>query len=207
MKLKTTQIVGIGAILAGIGAIGWYSLKGKPPECTEGDTKCVGFDLHRCVNGEWKLTEENSPTCGYTEPCTEGETKCQGTAPPGAKYESIGYLCRNGEWVAVGTCDTDKNILGMLWWDDGVSPHFQVGSNHVAHLRIFNKTSTDLLVKVAVTLAVIAENVPLPAGGEIRLDHQFLILDQPGAHHCGITLQEETTREQWVMRGEDLVIY
>ena len=205
--MNASKIIGLLAIAGGATAIGWYFVKGKPPECTEGDTKCVGYDLYTCVNGEWKLTEENSPTCGYTEPCTEGETKCQGAAPPGAQYESICHLCRNGEWASVGTCDTDKNILGKLWWDDGVSPNFQAGSNHIAHLRIVNNTSKDLMVRVAVILTVIATNTPLPAGGEICLDHQFTVQNMPGSHACAIILQEENTGEQWVMYGEDLVIY
>lgn len=35
----------------------------EPPECTEGDTKCVGDDLYKCINEEWVLFEENHPDC------------------------------------------------------------------------------------------------------------------------------------------------
>jgi len=36
------------------------------PECTEGNTKCEGYNLYECINSRWQLTEENSTACGYT---------------------------------------------------------------------------------------------------------------------------------------------
>ena len=64
----------------------------KPPECKEGEQKCVGYDLYVCENGKWVLKERNSPQCGYTPPpeCKEGEQKCVG-------YDL--YVCQNGKWV------------------------------------------------------------------------------------------------------------
>lgn len=35
------------------------------PECSEGDTTCVGYDQYRCINGQWQLVERNSTQCGY----------------------------------------------------------------------------------------------------------------------------------------------
>ena len=36
-----------------------------PPECEEGDRKCAGYDLYKCIGGKWALIEANSPECGY----------------------------------------------------------------------------------------------------------------------------------------------
>jgi len=38
------------------------------PPCTEGDTKCIGYNLYECRAGRWELKERNSPECGYTPP-------------------------------------------------------------------------------------------------------------------------------------------
>lgn len=39
---------------------------GVPPECTPGETKCVGYDLYTCnALREWELTEKNVEKCGY----------------------------------------------------------------------------------------------------------------------------------------------
>ena len=63
------------------------------PECTEGETKCVGYDLYSCVNSTWVLQEQNSPQCDYIPPvCTDGETKCVGYSL---------YECVSGEWVLI----------------------------------------------------------------------------------------------------------
>lgn len=32
-------------------------------ECEDGKTKCDGFNLVKCIDGEWQLIEENSPEC------------------------------------------------------------------------------------------------------------------------------------------------
>ena len=39
-----------------------------PPECEEGDTKCIGYDLYKCIEGKWVLVERNSVSCGYKPP-------------------------------------------------------------------------------------------------------------------------------------------
>ena len=36
--------------------------------CTEGETKCVGYDLYKCIGGKWQLVERNSEQCGYQPP-------------------------------------------------------------------------------------------------------------------------------------------
>jgi len=37
------------------------------PVCTEGDTKCIGYDRYICSESIWELLEENSSACGYPE--------------------------------------------------------------------------------------------------------------------------------------------
>jgi len=73
----------------------WYndSCHGSP-ECSDGDLKCVGYDLYECQNGQWVFIEENSPTCGYVPPeCSpDGITKCVG-------YDL--YKCQNGQWILI----------------------------------------------------------------------------------------------------------
>jgi len=59
-------------MLGGAAAVGYYFLKVKgqptPPGCTEGETRCDGYSLYECQNGEWVLIEEKSEQCGYTPP-------------------------------------------------------------------------------------------------------------------------------------------
>jgi len=43
----------------------WTVTVSAPPECTEGATKCEGYDLYKCINGKWTLIEKNSEQCGY----------------------------------------------------------------------------------------------------------------------------------------------
>jgi len=64
-----------------------------PPECEEGETKCVGYDLYQCINGKWQFIKSNAEECGYVPPeCEEGEQKCIG-------YDL--YQCINGKWVKI----------------------------------------------------------------------------------------------------------
>jgi len=38
--------------------------------CTEGETKCIGYNLYECIAGKWQLKEVNSSKCGYKPiPC------------------------------------------------------------------------------------------------------------------------------------------
>ena len=65
---------------------------GIPPAvCTEGDTRCLGYDLYVCKNSQWVVKEYNSAECGYTpEPiCTDGQERCKGTDL---------QVCIGGEW-------------------------------------------------------------------------------------------------------------
>lgn len=55
-------LVGGGLLAAAL----YYAMKTRAG-CVEGDRKCVGYDLYECINGEWVLIEEDSPTCGYPE--------------------------------------------------------------------------------------------------------------------------------------------
>lgn len=51
-----------------------------PPVCTNGETKCIGLDLYKCINNQWQVIDRNAPECeGAVPPCIEGETKCIGT--------------------------------------------------------------------------------------------------------------------------------
>ena len=59
------------------------------PLCTEGETKCIGYDLYECKTGKWELKGVGSEVCGAPSECTEGETKCIG-------YNL--YECKTGKW-------------------------------------------------------------------------------------------------------------
>jgi hypothetical protein len=59
-----------------------------PGKCTEGKTKCINFDLYKCINGRLQLIEEKSLDCGYVP--SEGETRCVGKD----LYKSV-----EGGWV------------------------------------------------------------------------------------------------------------
>ena len=47
---------------------GWVFLEGPPPTCAEGETRCAGPDLYKCVGGGWELFEQNSATCTVIPP-------------------------------------------------------------------------------------------------------------------------------------------
>ena len=42
-----------------------------PPECIEDETKCVDYNLYKCVKGKWTLVETNSTRCGYQPPTSQ----------------------------------------------------------------------------------------------------------------------------------------
>lgn len=77
----------------GLGIIDYKDLsipiKGIPPVCTQGETKCVGNIKYTCINGNFVAT-------GYCVTCTEGKKKCE---------NGIEYTCINNEWVQTGTCE------------------------------------------------------------------------------------------------------
>jgi len=42
---------------------------GAPPQCVDGQTRCVGYDLEKCLAGNWFLWETNNvEICGYVPP-------------------------------------------------------------------------------------------------------------------------------------------
>ncbi len=43
-----------------------------PPECEDGETRCNGTTLEKCLAGLWYPWEENSTECGYTPNGDEG---------------------------------------------------------------------------------------------------------------------------------------
>lgn len=45
---------------------------GIPPECVDGQTRCNGTTLEKCLAGNWFVWEENSTACGYVENGDEG---------------------------------------------------------------------------------------------------------------------------------------
>lgn len=59
---KGRIIAGVGIIIGTIITAAHYLRRG--PVCTPGDTECRGNDLYICdAQGQWKLEEENSPSC------------------------------------------------------------------------------------------------------------------------------------------------
>jgi len=69
------------------------------PICTEGETKCEGYDLYQCINNQWVLIELNSAACGYVPPeCTEGDHEVLEYCPDGIT-EKRWKDCIGGKWV------------------------------------------------------------------------------------------------------------
>jgi len=72
----------------------WYagSCHSDAPACSPEDIlQCQGFDLYKCVNGNWVLQQTNATQCGYIPPvCTDSQTKCEGTTK---------YTCVGGQWA------------------------------------------------------------------------------------------------------------
>jgi hypothetical protein len=74
-----------------------------------GQSTCIGMNVYQCQNGQWYLTAENSPECGYKPPapasvCTDGQTKSVGSCP---------YACSGNAWFPAGPCTVpagDENI-------------------------------------------------------------------------------------------------
>jgi len=81
---------------------------GPVPECTPGETKCVGYDLYTCNAAKaWELTEKNAGQCGYIV-CTI-DADCP-----------EGYVCKDGkcvkkafpwEWLAIGGAVVAGSIM------------------------------------------------------------------------------------------------
>ncbi|WFN37312.1 hypothetical protein L1994_02695 [Methanomicrobium antiquum] len=42
----------------------------NPTSCIENDLQCKGYDLYKCINGQWTVYESNSPQCGWSDPLT-----------------------------------------------------------------------------------------------------------------------------------------
>ena len=79
------------------------------PECVEGETKCVGMDQYKCVNGRWVLYHQNSPVCGeilcegivcpdicvgtnlYSQVCNPYTGKCEQSTIVKENAEECGY--------------------------------------------------------------------------------------------------------------------
>jgi hypothetical protein len=63
--------VAIVALAAGAGYGIYRLIRGGaagPPPCTPGTKTCDGYNLYTCnAEGNWELTETNSPQCGYVE--------------------------------------------------------------------------------------------------------------------------------------------
>jgi len=69
------------------------------PECTEGETKCVGNDLYKCINGKWSLFEANSPQCAAppigTGVCVEATDSLTGNPVTAWIYVDGDYTARS----------------------------------------------------------------------------------------------------------------
>jgi len=85
--MKTTTIVGIGAVLTGIAGIVWYFLSGEPepPECVT-DADCpTGYV---CVNGVCVL---EGPECVTNADCPTGYICVNGVCVPESGKGTIGF--------------------------------------------------------------------------------------------------------------------
>jgi len=58
------------------------------PTYSDGDTKCIGYDLYTYINDGWVLTERDCEICGYI--------------PPTPQYDDIVFM----DWI-----DTTNNVL------------------------------------------------------------------------------------------------
>lgn len=86
---SSNNFTGITAAFSGEVRVGHVT---ADPTCSpDGIFQCQGFDLYKCVGGNWVLQQTNSTQCGYIPPvCTNGTTKCEGTTK---------YTCVNGQWA------------------------------------------------------------------------------------------------------------
>lgn len=120
--MNNKKAIGYGLAIAGVGIIIYaaYSVLGKKQECSpDGITKCDGYDLYTCINGQWILTDKDAPECGWEPPqckdytsiqeclshdCYWYDNSCHNNpecAPDGIT-KCIGpdlYECQNGGWV------------------------------------------------------------------------------------------------------------
>jgi len=62
---------------------------GGAPVCEDGVTRCVGYDLERCIAGNWFVWEENSTACGYVPPEPDGDGIWE-------------WIKQNGVWLGAG---------------------------------------------------------------------------------------------------------
>jgi hypothetical protein len=66
--LGTLLVTAVAENFNGTGDVSW---NWNVFECTSGETKCVGYDLYACRDGQWSLFEKNSVMCGYPSPPPE----------------------------------------------------------------------------------------------------------------------------------------
>ena len=69
------------------------------PECTNNDTKCVGYDLYKCIDGSWVLWAKNSTECGYVPNGPEPEN------------DILEWIKKNALWLGIGGAGIAAGVL------------------------------------------------------------------------------------------------
>jgi hypothetical protein len=86
--------------------------------CTPGTAKCDGFNLYTCNGeGQWVLTESNSPECGYTPEIWFGQNVEIGRKSFGVAVVDVGWRADN---VEIGRGSFGVVIIDAGWRDDNV---------------------------------------------------------------------------------------
>ncbi len=90
-------------LIGGLGVGGyllykWWKEEPEPPPgpCTEGEEKCVGYNLYKCVTEKWVLVEKDSPICIVPEEWLPANTELARQAFSVSIIES-GWLLANTE--------------------------------------------------------------------------------------------------------------
>jgi|GEM_PF-7037493 len=103
---RIPAILGGLVLVGGIAGLIWYLTKQGIIKCNEGETKCIGNDLYKCIDGKWQLVEKNSSQCIEEETPSQA---CKNFVTTPLEIEGfqacdiLGNLCeyRNGRWICI----------------------------------------------------------------------------------------------------------
>lgn len=142
---------------------GYHCVDGKcveiPHVCDEGDTKCEGYTLYRCINNQWQKVEENASDCGWVPPPPK-KAMIYGVVKDSETHAPLGDVN-----VYAGTFSTTTDSQGNYELQVDGDKHYICGW----HKSGYNQVSRSIYLMSGESreLAIYMEAIPGPTGPEI----------------------------------------